>query len=80
MPLEVCLKLSRGDERLLREALVTAEQTLKEARGYMPTGYAGDPVMLQTARTIQKLAASITDEMETWHKTNGQTTQKKRRR
>ena len=77
MPLEVCLKLSRGDERLLKEALVTAEQTLKEARGYMPTGYTGDTVMLQTAKTVQKLAVSITEEMETWHRTNGQITPKK---
>jgi hypothetical protein len=80
MPLEVCLKLSRGDERLLKEALVTAEQTLKEARGYMPTGYTGDKVMLQTARAVEKLATSITEEMETWHTTNGQTTQKKHTR
>jgi hypothetical protein len=78
MPLEVCLKLSRGDERLLREALVTAEQGLKEARGYMPTGYTGDTEMLQTAKAVHRLAASITEEMETWHKTNGQTEQKKR--
>ncbi len=79
MPLDVCLKLSRGDERLLREALVAAEQALKEARGYMPTGYAGDNEMLQTARAVQKLATSITDEMEAWRETDGQTTQKKRR-
>jgi hypothetical protein len=78
MPLDVCLKLSRGDERLLREALVAAEQALKEARGYMPTGYTGDKEMLQTAKAVQKLATSITEEMETWHETNGQTAQKKR--
>jgi len=71
MPLEVCLKLSRGDERLLREAMVLTEQTLKEARGYMPTGYTGDKDMLATARTVHKLAKSIADEMEAWHETNG---------
>ena len=78
MPLDVCLKLSRGDERLLREALVTAEQALKEARGYMPTGYTGDREMLQTAKVVHKLAMSIKEEMETWHETNGKKTKKKR--
>jgi len=78
MPLDVCLKLSRGDERLLREALVAAEQALKEARGYMPTGYTGDKETLQTAKVVHKLAMSIKEEMETWHETNGKKTKKKR--
>lgn len=77
MPLEVCLKASRGDERLLREALVAAEQALKAARGYMPTGYNGDKEMLQTARAIHKLAQSITEEMETWERPDGKAKQSK---
>lgn len=71
MPLEVCLKLSRGDERLLREAMVLAEQTLKEARGYIPTGYTGDNDMLAAARVVRRLAESIADEMEAWPDENG---------
>jgi hypothetical protein len=77
MPLDVCLKASRGDERLLREALVTAEQTLKNARGYMSTGYNGDKEMLQTATAIRKLAQDIEEEMETWNTTDGKTMPRK---
>ena len=53
LPLEICLKLTRGDERLLREALVVAEQALREAKGYIPTGYSGDVEMLHTARAVR---------------------------
>jgi hypothetical protein len=74
MPLDLCLKLSRGDKRLLREALVVAEQALREARGYMPTGYSGDQEMLQTARAVSKLASAIAEEMEDYH-SDGQTAQ-----
>ena len=52
------------DERLLREALVLAEQTLKEARGLIPNGYKGDSDLLENARAISLLAGSIHDEME----------------
>jgi hypothetical protein len=71
LPLEICLKLSRGDERLLREALVEAEQSLKEARGYTPTGYTGDQEVFQAAKTVRKLAQSIAEEMEAWHDAHG---------
>ncbi len=80
MPLDMCLKLSRGDERLLREALVAAEQALKEARGYMPTGYTGDKEMLQTAKTVSKVAIAIAEEMEGWQGKNDQTSRKKSNR
>jgi hypothetical protein len=76
MPLDVCLKLSRGDERLLREALVVAENALRAAKGYVPTGYTGDEDMLQTARSISKLATSVAEEMETRQESNGQTNRK----
>jgi hypothetical protein len=71
LPIEICLKLSRGDERLLREALVAAEQALREAKGYMPTGYSGDLDMLQTARAVRKLADSLAHEMEAWQQADG---------
>lgn len=64
LPLETCLKASRGDERLLHEAMVLAEQKLKEARGFIPTGYHGDSELLVKARAILTIAQSIYDEME----------------
>jgi hypothetical protein len=64
LPLETSLKASRGDERLLREAIVVAEQKLKEARGLVLTGYAGDAELLSKARSIDTIAENIHDEME----------------
>jgi hypothetical protein len=64
LPLETSLKASRGDERLLREAMVVAEQKLKEARGLVLTGYAGDSDLLSKARTISVIAKNILEEMD----------------
>jgi hypothetical protein len=65
LPLETALKASRGDERLLREALVMAEQKLKEARGLVLTGFGGeDAELLSKAKVIQTISESIADEME----------------
>lgn len=64
LPLETCLKASRGDERLLREALVLAEQKLKEGRGLVLTGYRGDPDLLKKAGIIATLAESIVKDMQ----------------
>lgn len=64
LPLKTSLNASRGDERLLREAIVVAEQKLKEARGLVLTGFAGDSDLLNRARTIQIIAGSVLEEME----------------
>jgi hypothetical protein len=65
LPLETALKASRGDERLLREALVHAEQKLKEARGLVLTGFSGeDAELLSKAKVIVTLSESIAAEME----------------
>ena len=64
LPLETSLKASRGDERLLREALVLAEEKLKEARGLIPTGYQGESDLLKKARNIDTIAEAIREEME----------------
>jgi hypothetical protein len=64
LPLETSLKASQGDERLFREAMVVAEVKLKDARGYVLTGFTGDADLLNRARTIQTLAESIFAEME----------------
>jgi hypothetical protein len=64
LPLETSLKASRGDERMLREAMVVAEQKLKEARGLVLTGYHGDADLLSKARNVSLIAESIREEME----------------
>jgi hypothetical protein len=63
LPLSVALKVSRGDEALLREALVVAEQALRESMGYIPTGYDGATDLLEKAKDIEKLAHAIREEM-----------------
>jgi hypothetical protein len=64
LPLETSLKASRGDDRLLREALVLAEQTLKEARGLIVTGFTSASDLLSNARAVHLLAESIHTEMK----------------
>jgi hypothetical protein len=64
LPLSVSLEISRGDERLFREALVGAKSTLQDARGKLLTGYAGEADLLQTAEDIAELGESILDEMQ----------------
>lgn len=63
LPLDVSLNVSRGDERLFREALIGAKTSLQEARGILLTGYGGDAALLQTAQEISDLATNIHDEM-----------------
>lgn len=64
LPLATALNASRGDERLLREALVLAEQKLKEARGLVLTGFGGeDAELLNKAKAISIIAENISEEM-----------------
>lgn len=71
LPLETSLKASRGDERLLLEAMVMAEQKLKESRGLILTGYHGDSDLLRKAEAISMIASSIFEEMDSKHKSTG---------
>lgn len=64
LPLSVSLEISRGDERLFREALVGAKSLLQDARGKLLTGYAGEADLQQTAEDIAELAESIVEEMQ----------------
>jgi hypothetical protein len=64
LPLETSLKASRGDQRLLLEAMVVAEQMLKEARGLVLTGYRGDSELLKKAENVSVIARSIFEEMD----------------
>ena len=63
LPLAVALKVSRGDKTLLREAIIQADQSLREALGYIPTGYGGEIDIFERAKGIHSLAAAIRDEM-----------------
>ena len=67
LPLETAIKASRGDERLFLEAMVLAEQKIKEARGLVLTGYHGDSELLRKAESISLIAQSIYEEMEAKH-------------
>jgi hypothetical protein len=64
LPLQVSLDIAKGDERLFREALIAAKQSLQEARGKLLTGYTGEHDLLQTAEDNMELSDSILQEME----------------
>jgi hypothetical protein len=64
LPLETSLNASRGDERLLREAIIVAEQKMKDARGLVLTGFVGDSDLLNRAKAIQTIANSLFEEMQ----------------
>ena len=58
-------RFSRGDEVMLRESLTAAEKALREANGYLPTGYAKEKKdLLQQGRVIVKLAEAVRDGMD----------------
>lgn len=63
LPLKTSLKLSRGDQRLLRESLVAAESFLREAKGMVVTGYSAGSDLLKRAENLVKLADSILVDM-----------------
>jgi hypothetical protein len=64
LPLNVSLDVSRGDARLLREALVGAKANLQDARGKLLSGYQAEADLLRTAEEIVELGDSIVSEME----------------
>lgn len=63
LPLEVALEISYGDDRVFREALVVAKQSLQKARGTVLTAYDGNEDLLKTADEIAALATSLLSEM-----------------
>ena len=62
--LETALNISRGDERLFREAVVRAEQALREATSLVLTGYDGDAELAKRVRNVSRLAARVLDDVE----------------
>jgi len=63
LSLETALKASRSDERVLRELIVLAEQTLRLIPGMVITGYKGETDLLAKAKAIYLLATNIFDLM-----------------
>jgi len=64
LSLEDSVNASRGDTRLLLDALVEAERNLREAKGYLSTGYSGQEEIRETIDNIHTLAQSLFDELE----------------
>lgn len=63
LPLTVSVDIAKGDDRILREALVEAKSFLQTAKARVVTGFKGEAELLATAEDIQLLANSILDEM-----------------
>jgi hypothetical protein len=63
LPLNVSLDISKGDERVFREALVAAKQDLQRARGTVLTGYDGNEDLRQIAEEIVELSQSLLEDM-----------------
>lgn len=66
--ISIVWRFSRGDEVMLRESLVDAEKSLKEAHGYLPMGFGDKNTdLLQQGKTILKLAETICEHMQKQH-------------
>jgi len=75
LPLSVSLEISKGDERVFRESLVSAKQSLQKARGTVLTGYDGNEDLRQTAEDVLELSRSLIEDM---NGTASKTTPRKR--
>lgn len=64
LSLEDSVNASRGDTRLLLDALVEAEQNLRAAKGYFSTGFNGQEEIRETIENIYTLGQSLFDELE----------------
>lgn len=64
LTLQHAVNASRGDTRLLLDALIVAEQNLREAKGYFSTGYRGQQEIQDTVNNIGALAESLRAELQ----------------
>jgi len=65
LPLSLSLDITKGDEALLRECLVTAEGAIRKAKGYVPTGYDGKcDDIYTTAEAVSTVAESLLNELD----------------
>jgi hypothetical protein len=67
LPLRVSEDISKGDSQLLREALVSAKESLQTARGRVLTGYDGQSDLLTLADDIVELGDAISDDLRKAH-------------
>lgn len=67
LPLRVSEDISKGDSQLLREALVSAKESLQIARGRVLTGYDGQSDLVTLADDIVELADAILDDLRRLH-------------
>lgn len=63
LPLQVSREISKGDDRILRESLVAARQSLQTARGKVITGFMDQADLVKVVTDIQDLAYAIEDDM-----------------
>lgn len=62
--LAVAFDDSKGDDSVFGDALQDAKTALIKAQGRVSSGYAGDPELLETARTVAEMAADLVGVME----------------
>ena len=58
------MNASRGDTRLLTDALIAAEQSLREAKGYFSTGYKGQQEIRETIGNVHALDSSLNEDLD----------------
>jgi len=64
LQLQQAVNAARGDTRLLLDALIAAEQNLREAKGYFSTGFEGQADVAETIKNIHSLASSLHNDLE----------------
>lgn len=64
LSLQVAVNAARGDTRLLMDALVAAEQNLRDAKAYFSTGFGGQQEIVDTITNIHSLASSLQKELK----------------
>jgi hypothetical protein len=62
--LAVAFDESKGEETIFADALQDAKNALVRAQGRVSSGYAGEPKLLEVAKTIREMAADLVTIME----------------
>jgi len=77
-PLSYAYELSRPNDALFEENVLSAKKGLQKARAYLTTGYNGEEDILRTAGTIAQLADDLYEEMARVNKKLNSTNKKHR--
>lgn len=62
-PLSYAYELSRANDALFEENILTAKKSLQKARAYLTTGYKGEEGLLRAAGSVAELADDLYEEM-----------------